>query len=139
GVRCGRARGEAAGGEGDRDDGGPVAVPAQRWTGCPRDVARARTDGVMPGVPVTRGDEPAYAGAGATFSKLPLALTPEQLEGADVAIVGAPTDDAVTYRPGARFGPKAIRLADVGGGPHRPHMDLGVNAFDVLTVVDYGD
>lgn len=93
----------------------------------------------MPGTPVTRGDEPAYAGAGATFSKLPLALMPEQLEGVDVAIVGAPTDDAVTYRPGARFGPKAIRLADVGGGPHRPHMDLGVNAFDVLTVVDYGD
>jgi agmatinase len=93
----------------------------------------------MPGTPVTRGDEPAYAGAGATFCKLPLALSPEQLEGVDVAIVGAPTDDAVSYRPGARFGPKAIRLADVGGGPHRPHMDLGVDPFEVLSIVDYGD
>jgi agmatinase len=57
----------------------------------------------------------------------------------DVAIVGAPIDETVTYRPGARFGPRAIRLADVGGGTHRPNMDLGVNPFDVLTVVDYGD
>jgi agmatinase len=94
----------------------------------------------MPGTPVTReGGEPAYAGAGATFTKLPLALNPEQLRGADVAIVGAPTDDAVTFRPGARFGPRAIRLADVGGGSHRPNMDLGVNPFEVLTVLDYGD
>ena len=94
----------------------------------------------MPGVPVTRdGGEPAYAGAGATYMKLPLALTPEQLRGADVAIVGAPTDETVTNRPGARYGPKAIRLADVGGGPDRPHMELGVNAFEVLSMVDYGD
>ena len=30
---------------------------------------------------------------------------------ADVAIVGAPLDDAVSSRPGARFGPRAIRMA----------------------------
>jgi agmatinase len=88
---------------------------------------------------VSRPGEPAYAGAGATFSKLPLVLDPGGLAGVDVAIVGAPIDETVTYRPGARFGPRAIRLADVGGGTHRPNMDLGVNAFDVLTVVDYGD
>jgi agmatinase len=93
----------------------------------------------MPGTPVARPHEPAYAGAGATFSKLPLVLDPKDLAGVDVAIVGAPIDEAVTYRPGARFGPRAIRLADAGGGSHRPHMDLGVNAFEVLTVVDYGD
>jgi len=56
-----------------------------------------------------------------------------------VAIVGAPIDEAVAYRPGARFGPRAIRLGDVGGGPHRPNMDVGVNPFEVLSVVDYGD
>jgi agmatinase len=88
---------------------------------------------------VARPHEPAYAGAGATFSKLPLVLDPKDLQGVDVAIVGAPIDEAVTYRPGARFGPRAIRLADVGGGAYRPNMDLGVNAFEVLTVVDYGD
>src|SRR5690242_16880658 len=93
----------------------------------------------MPGTPVSRPGEPAYAGAGATFSKLPLALDPEDVRGADVAILGAPIDETVTHRPGARFGPRAIRLADVGGGTQRPHMDLGVNPFDVLTVVDFGD
>src|SRR5437899_11093815 len=84
------------------------------------------------------GDRAAYAGI-RTFSDLPLVLDPADLRGADVAIVGAPIDETVTYRPGARFGPRAIRLADVGGGTRRPNMDLGVNAFDVLTVVDYGD
>lgn len=89
---------------------------------------------------VARTNEPAYAG-GATFAKLPLVLDPGELTGADVAIVGAPVDDAVSYRPGARFGPRAIRLADVSGGapPSRPHLELGVDPFEVLTVVDHGD
>ncbi|EGR48242.1 Arginase/agmatinase/formimionoglutamate hydrolase [Trichoderma reesei QM6a] len=34
-------------------------------------------------------------------------------EGFDIAILGAPFDTAVTARPGARFGPKAIRAASV--------------------------
>jgi agmatinase len=89
---------------------------------------------------VNRPAEPAYAG-GATFSKLPLVLDPKDLAGADVAIVGAPIDEPVSYRPGARFGPRAIRLADVSGGspPERPNMDVGVDPFKILTVVDYGD
>jgi agmatinase len=91
------------------------------------------------GVRVNRPGEPGYAGVGGTFAKLPLVLDPADLVGVDVAIVGAPIDEAVTYRPGARFGPRAIRLGDVGGGPHRPNMDVGVNPFEVLTVVDYGD
>ncbi|MGH2572666.1 MAG: agmatinase [Actinomycetota bacterium] len=88
---------------------------------------------------VNRDGEPAYAGSGTTFSKLPLVLDPDDLAGVDVAIVGAPVDETVTNRPGARFGPRAIRLADVGGGAHRPNMDLGIDPFEVLTVVDYGD
>jgi agmatinase len=89
---------------------------------------------------VNRPDEPAYAG-GATFSKLPLVLDPAELAGADVAIVGAPIDETVSNRPGARFGPRAIRLADPSGGspPPRPNMDVGIDPFEVLTVVDYGD
>src|SRR5206468_3870207 len=100
---------------------------------------RGHGEVLMPGTPVARPGEPAYAGAGATFSKLPLVLDPKDLDGVDVAIVGAPIDETVTNRPGARYGPKAIRLADVGGGTYRPNMDLGLNPFDVLTVVDYGD
>ena len=33
------------------------------------------------------------------------------LAGVDVAVMGVPYDAAVTYRPGARLGPRAIRAA----------------------------
>jgi agmatinase len=89
---------------------------------------------------VNRPDEPAYAG-GATFSKLPLAMNAADLAGADVVIVGAPIDEPVSNRPGARFGPRAIRLADPSGGspPVRPNLNVGLDPFEVLNVVDYGD
>ena len=54
----------------------------------------------------------------------------------DVAIVGAPTDDLVSDRPGTRFGPRAIRGASCPSGPH---LEAGVDAFEVLRVVDFGD
>lgn len=88
---------------------------------------------------VNRSDEPAYSGLG-TFLKVPLVLDPKDLRGADVVIVGAPMDEAVTHRPGTRFGPREIRLAyDGGGDPRMHHMDLGVDAFSELVVVDHGD
>ncbi len=91
-------------------------------------------------IQVNRPFEPAYAGMG-TYCKVPLALSPEDLAGADVAIVGAPFDEGVSYRPGARFGPRAIRQADnfLWSPPSRPHMLLGVDPFAELNVVDYGD
>src|ERR687888_194128 len=87
-----------------------------------------------------RPDEPAYAG-GATFSKIPLVLAPAELAGHDVAILGAPIDETVSFRPGARFGPRAIRLADVNGTipMGAPNMDAGVDPFEVLSIVDHGD
>jgi agmatinase len=89
---------------------------------------------------VNRHREPAYAGL-ATYCKAPLALTPEELEGVDVAIVGAPFDEGVSNRPGTRFGPRAIRQADNFplSPPSRPHMALGIDPFAELTIVDYGD
>jgi agmatinase len=92
-------------------------------------------------VRVNREDEPAYAGPGATFCKVPLVLDPKDLKGADVAVVGAPVDETVSNRPGARYGPRAIRLADVSGGlpPSRPNLEAGVDPFSVLKVVDYAD
>ncbi len=87
-----------------------------------------------------RPNEPSYAGVGITFCRVPLVLEPAGLAGADVAVLGAPFDEGVSYRPGTRFGPRAIRLAeDVGPPPWRPHMDLGVEPFGALRVVDYGD
>jgi agmatinase len=90
-------------------------------------------------VKINREWEPAYAG-GATFQKTELVLDPEGLTGADVVIVGAPMDDFVTYRPGTRFGPGAIRIGyDAGGSPRVWHMDLGIDPFQRLTIVDHGD
>ena len=71
-----------------------------------------------------------------TFAGLPYTEDPAELEGVDVAIVGAPTDDLVSDRPGARFGPRAIRAASC---PPGPHLEAGVDAFEELRVVDFGD
>jgi agmatinase len=53
-----------------------------------------------------------------------------------VAIVGAPTDDLVSDRPGARFAPRAIRAASC---PPGQHLESKVDAFAELKVVDFGD
>lgn len=88
---------------------------------------------------VNRPNEPSFAGLG-TFDKLPLVLERAELEGVDVAIVGAAIDETTVGRPGTRFGPRAIRLADpAGAGDERPHMELGVDPYEALTVVDHGD
>jgi agmatinase len=89
---------------------------------------------------VTSRGEPAYAGVLTTFDKVPYAPEAADLEGADVAIVGAPMDDLVTYRPGTRFGPREIRTAsDAGDYPQAWHMDLGIDPYEALDIVDHGD
>jgi agmatinase len=81
------------------------------------------------------GDKPDYAGL-LTFAGAPYTEDPAELRGADVAIVGAPVDDLVSDRPGARFGPRAIRAASC---PPGPHLEAGVDAFRELRIVDFGD
>lgn len=81
------------------------------------------------------GERPDYAGM-LSFAGQPYTEDPAELAGADVAIVGAPTDDLVSDRPGARFGPRAIRAASC---PPGPHLEAKLDAFAELTVVDYGD
>src|SRR5947207_7402105 len=82
-------------------------------------------------------DGPQYLGP-ATFMKVRMLSEPEELDRVrpDVAIVGAPWDDGTTYRPGARFGPRAVRVANYQ--PPSWHLDLEVAPFEVLSVVDYG-
>ena len=60
------------------------------------------------------------------------------LSGVDVAVSGIPFDNAVTYRPGCRLGPRAIRAASVQLQELKsfPH---GIDPFEKLSVVDYGD
>jgi agmatinase len=55
----------------------------------------------------------------------------------DVVVIGAPFDVATTYRPGARFGPRALRA--LAHDPGTYHLDLGIEIFDWLDVVDAGD
>lgn len=86
-----------------------------------------------------RSDQPSYAG-GATYCRVPLVAL-EEIHAGQVVVLGAPTDEGAGTRPGARFGPRAIRLADDGAGSPsaRRHLDLGVRPFAVLDVVDAGD
>lgn len=87
-----------------------------------------------------RPEEAGYAGLGVTFCRTPLVLNPAGLAGVDVAVLGAPFDDGVSFRPGTRFGPRAIRAAEDTAGPaRRPNMEIGVDPFEALTIVDAGD
>jgi len=87
-----------------------------------------------------RPEENGYTGVGLTFGRVPLVLEPSGLAGADIAIVGAPFDEGVSYRPGTRFGPRAIRSGeDVGLPVDRPNMELGIDPYKELDIVDYGD
>jgi agmatinase len=81
------------------------------------------------------GEKPDYAGL-LTFGGLPYTEDAAELEGLHAAIVGAPFDDLVSDRPGARFGPRAIRAA---GCPPGLHLEAGVDAFAALRLVDFGD
>jgi agmatinase len=69
-----------------------------------------------------------------TFMRLPHLQTTEDV---DVAFVGIPTDDAVSFRSGARFGPEAVRSASVLLRPYNPLLDVDV--VERLSIVDYGD
>jgi agmatinase len=89
--------------------------------------------------PLTRwaahGEKPDFTGL-LTFAGQRYTEDPAELVGVDVAIVGAATDDLVSDRPGTRFGPRAIRAA---GCPPGRHLVAGIDAFAVLSVVDFGD
>lgn len=62
------------------------------------------------------------------------------LSSADVVILGAPFDGGTSHRPGARFGPGAIRATDyLAHDASRPHLALRVDALRDLRVVDAGD
>jgi agmatinase len=69
-----------------------------------------------------------------TFMRLPYI---RELDGVDVAVVGIPTDGAVVFRSGARFGPEGIRSASVMLRNYNPL--LRVDVVGKLSLVDYGD
>jgi hypothetical protein len=73
---------------------------------------------------------PRYAGLG-TFARLP---QQHEVDRYDIAVVGVPFDSGVTYRPGARFGPAAIRQVSRLLKPYHPALD--VSPFAQAQVVD---
>jgi len=78
----------------------------------------------------------------ATFGKYPYVQDWQALD-ADVAILGAPYDFGTQWRPGARFGPRAIREASMlfsfgHGGAYDPEDDVTYLPAD-LKIVDMGD
>ncbi|MCS7146181.1 MAG: agmatinase [Nitrososphaerota archaeon] len=69
-----------------------------------------------------------------TFARLPQT---RELEGVDALFIGIPFDCGVVFRPGARFGPGAVRQASLLLRLYNPR--LKVRPFDVLNVADYSD
>src|SRR5512141_1543179 len=85
---------------------------------------------------------PYYSDWHGSFEKVPWALDDEALRasGADVAIVGAPFDEGVSARPGARFGPRAIRMAPTAWSRSDAwSIQLQSEPYETLTLVDAGD
>ncbi|MCD2442136.1 agmatinase [Agromyces sp. SYSU K20354] len=78
-------------------------------------------------------DLPRYAGI-ATFALLPRI---EEVEHADLAIVGIPFDSGTSFRPGARFGPTHIR--EHSRQLHPYHQIHETFPFRDQQVVDAGD
>lgn len=77
---------------------------------------------------------PRYAGKG-TFARI---ADINEVSDYDVAVLGVPFDGGTSYRPGARFGPMAVRQA---ARTLRPgyHVELGVAPLEQVQIVDAGD
>lgn len=80
---------------------------------------------------------PRYSGV-STFMRAPLLeMTGEELSSLDIGMVGVPFDGGVTFRPGARLGPKAVREAS--RLMRTMHHATQVAPFDLCRVRDLGD
>src|ERR1700732_2527519 len=85
----------------DGDD--PVLIEAGRQVQSPAGKGRDRDSGIP------------------TFLGLPSA---PDLTDLDIAVIGVPMDLGVTNRPGARFGPRAVRTIE-RIGPYHPTFRMG--------------
>lgn len=100
--------------------------------------------GVGTDLALDRGGDMSGAGrrdmtwAGETsFCRLPLT---RDLTNVDIAVLGIPFDNATTNRPGARFGPRAIREQSLLSGEFPSGLwPWNYDVFAEHRVVDYGD
>ena len=77
---------------------------------------------------------PRFAGA-STFARLPEI---DRVTDYDVAVLGVPFDSGASYRPGARFGPAAVRQASRHLRPGH-HVELDCEPLRLIQVADAGD
>src|SRR5690606_5449997 len=119
------------------------------FAACPRHLSRsnmaAQTGATfMPGKTIdhaftatsltSAATDPTYAGA-LSFMRRRFG---KDIRGADVVVWGIPFDAATSNRPGARFGPQAIRRASAIFD-NDPQYPFGRDLFAQMAVVDYGD
>lgn len=83
--------------------------------------------------PISTRRVPRFAGV-STFLRL---RAHEDPTGLDVMVCGAPFDGGTTFRPGARFGPRAVREASALTRGFHPAQDLDL--FEHLRCADGGD
>ena len=91
-------------------------------------------DSSRPVGPVDGKTVPRFAGA-STFARIPEI---DRVSRYDVAVLGVPFDGGTSFRPGARFGPLAVRQASRHLRPAQ-HVELGLAPFETIQVVDAGD
>jgi len=121
----------------------------ERLAGLPRDRAKGEQERAIeygleaaPSVAdrtistFVRGSQPAFAGIN-TFLKAPYLEDIRAVSRHEVAIVGAPFDMGTTYRPGARFGPQAVRRISALYDAYS--LDFAVDLKEELDLVDVGD
>jgi agmatinase len=83
--------------------------------------------------PISTRSVPRFAGV-PSFLRLPVHEDPNDV---DVMICGAPFDGGTTFRPGARFGPRGVRMASALGRGYSPERGVGI--FEHLRCCDGGD
>jgi agmatinase len=84
----------------------------------------------------SRGHQPAFAGIN-TFMKAPYCEDVRQVRQYEAAFIGVPFDTATTYRPGARFGPQAVRRISALYDGYS--IDGAVDIDEELDLCDVGD
>jgi agmatinase len=96
--------------------------------------SRAIDHAFLSGPSLGAASDPTYAGA-LSFMRRRFS---KKVAGTDVVVWGIPFDAAVSNRPGARFGPQAMRRASAIFD-NDPQYPFNIDLFESLSVIDYGD
>lgn len=103
----------------------------------PKPPTRSKPPAPQRSVPARPTLELEQAGFSGISSFLRRPVFDQGLPPVDVLLCGAPFDGGTSFRPGARFGPRAVREASALTRPYS-HA-LGVDIFEELSVADGGD